>query len=185
VEKLKELNRERFERFRKQKEEIRRLWNIDQKTAELMYVVVKAKNPANILEIGTSNGYSSFIMSLAVDTERCLIETIEVDESRYSMAQENLQGIGHIKQYLSKAEDLIPKLTNSYDVVFLDANKPAYINYFHLIREKLKPGAIVIADNICSHPETTMPYRSFMLNNPEFFSTLIEIDAGILISVLL
>lgn len=183
MEKLIKLNQSRFDTFQNQKESIRRLWNIDQKSAELIYILIKAKNPQHILEIGTSNGFSSFVMSLAVDPHACLIETLEVDEKRFEMAKQNLNGIEHIKQYLGKAEDLIPLLKNTYDLVFIDANKPAYINYLHLIKDKLNPGALVIADNITSHPTTTLTYRDYMLNSEEFFTSLFDIDAGLLISV--
>ncbi|HOD55354.1 MAG TPA: class I SAM-dependent methyltransferase [Candidatus Cloacimonadota bacterium] len=183
MEKLKKQFKEPFERFEMQKQQIRRLWNIDPECAQLLHFLVDIKAPKHILEIGTSNGYSAFMMSLACQDTNCLLETIEVDEKRYQMAEENLSGMTQIKQYLGKAEDVIPRLTNLYDFVFIDANKPAYIQYIQLIIPFLHDKAVIVADNVSSHPETTKAYQDFIMNDLRFKSMLLNHEAGLMISI--
>ena len=65
------------------------------------------------------------------------------------------------------------------DFLFIDAGKPGYIDYIDLLEDKLAPGAVVIADNICSHPDTTAPYRNYIINNPACFSQVIHLNAGL------
>ncbi|MCB5249802.1 MAG: class I SAM-dependent methyltransferase [Candidatus Cloacimonadales bacterium] len=182
MEKLRIKHLERFKLFEKQKSEIRRLWNVDTESAQLLFFLLKAKNANNVLEVGTSNGFSTFIMSLAVNNN-CMIETIEVDEKRYQMAIKNLCGLENIKQYFGKAEDIIPSLTNDYDFVFIDANKKAYIDYINLIMPKLNDNAIIVADNICSHCETTKLYQNFIKNDNRFTTMLLNHEAGFMISL--
>ena len=78
-----------LERFEKQKQSSESFWNIREQTAKFLYSFIKAKSPENILEIGTSNGYSTFWLSLAA--ENAFVDTIEADESRFELAKKNLK----------------------------------------------------------------------------------------------
>lgn len=133
MEKLKNENKEELIRFAEQKKSIRRLWNIDESTADLIMMLILIKKPKRILEIGTSNGYSCFMMSLASEQADTIIDTIEVEEKRYNMAKDNIGHITSIHQYFGKAESIIPNLNYRYDFVFIDANKSCYHEYLQLI----------------------------------------------------
>ncbi len=180
MEKIRKEYEHQFHSFIQQKNEIHRLWNLDPISLELIYMFVRAKKPKRILEIGTSNGYSAFMMSIV--NENLIIDTIEVDDKRYNLAQTNLSSRPNIRQFLGKAEDILPKLENSYDFVFIDANKPAYINYLKLIEPLLESEALIIADNVTSHPETTQNYQDYVQTNPFYTTMLLPVEAGLLIS---
>lgn len=181
MEKIKSKNSNRFKRFEEQKAQNRRLWNLDPISQNLLYMLTRLKKPGRVLEIGTSNGFSSFMMSLA--DPYIQIETIEVDLSRYEMAKENLSDLPNIIIHHCKAEELISTLKPGFDMVFIDANKPAYIDYLTLIIPLLNHEALIIADNITSHPETTIRYRDFVLHDDRFTTMLLPLEAGLLISI--
>ena len=169
-----------FERFEKQKKSSESFWNIREQTAKFLYSFIKAKSPENILEIGTSNGYSTFWLSLAV--EKSIVDTIEADEYRFKLAKENLKSRKNIIQHFGLAEDIISKFNKKFDFVFIDAEKIKYQSYLKLLLDKLSDNAVIIADNIISHKESVTEYLDFLKQNPCFESFLLEIDSGLEIS---
>jgi len=173
-----------LERFDEQKKRNRRLWNISENIASILYSLVLASSPKRILEIGTSNGYSTFWLSLAAEKVDSFIDTIEVDESRFSMAIQNLKNRKNIRQYLGKAEEVIPTLNNMYDYFFIDAGKINYIDYLNILisTNKINENALIIADNITSHPETVKKYVDFLNSSEDFATVEIPIDSGLLIA---
>ncbi|OQX70882.1 MAG: hypothetical protein B6D62_03315 [Candidatus Cloacimonas sp. 4484_275] len=183
MEKLKKKYKIQLKRFAEQKEQIRRLWNIGEKTAMLLYFFAITKRAKNILEIGTSNGYSTFWLSLAAEVTESEIDTIEVDESRYLLACENLKERKNVNIHFGLAEKIIPSLDKKFDLVFIDAGKIDYINYIKLLLDKLENNALIIADNVISHRETVHEYLSFVRNSPDFFTFTLPVESGLEISV--
>ncbi|MBN2461193.1 MAG: class I SAM-dependent methyltransferase [Candidatus Cloacimonetes bacterium] len=170
---------EEFQVFRQQKISCRRLWNVDEATGFYLYQIVLSSHPGRILEIGTSNGYSTFWLSLASEEVDALIDTVEVDAARQASALANLKGRKNIIFYLGLAERIIPSLQFSYDLVFLDANKADYISYLKLLLPLLNNNALIIADNVISHRESVHEYLDFIVNNPSFVSETLNIGDGL------
>ncbi|MDP8210489.1 MAG: class I SAM-dependent methyltransferase [Candidatus Stygibacter australis] len=182
MEKIIKQYQEVLSRFKEQKSNIHRLWNIDEESAHLLFMLVLIHQAKYILEIGTSNGYSTFWLAAAARKIGGAVHTIEVDVNRYNLAKENLKGFTNIDQYLAKAEDILKNFKPGIDFLFIDAGKPSYIEYIKLLEDKLAPQAVVIADNICSHPETTASYKKYIENNPAYHSMVHDIDAGLQIA---
>ncbi len=180
---INDIYKDRLSIFKQQKKNINKLWNITEQTAQLLYMLIKTKQPKNILEIGTSNGYSTFWISLAAEKFDAIIDTIEVDKTRFKLAQKNLAGIRNIILHLGKAEQIIPKLNKKYDFVFIDANKADYINYVKSLINKLNNKAIIVADNVISHKESLQEYLDYINSDPAFESMILDIDSGLEISV--
>ena len=168
--------------FAEQKRSIHRLWNIDTETAEYLFKFVIKKAPKDILEVGTSNGYSTFWLATAGQFSDAHIETIEVDEARFLLSKANLQDIPNLTQHFGLAEEIIPQLKNSYDLVFLDAGKVGYIKYIKLLLPLLAENAVVIADNVISHQKTVQEYLDFLNSNHHFANSLIKLGSGLMIS---
>ena len=105
--------------------------------------------PFQVLEIGTFTGYSAICLSKGLRLEGC-IHTIEKNIEFKQMAMEAFknEGIENLISYYSgNAVDIIPKIDEEFDLIYLDADKENYLNYYHLLFDKLKAGGFILADN--------------------------------------
>ena len=110
----------------------------------------RLQKPSCILEIGTYTGYSAICMAQGL-AENGKLHTIDVDEERQDLVTEFVEkaGLGDkIVQYIGKAIELIPTMDMEFDLVFIDADKANYVNYYELVFPKLKKGGYIIADNV-------------------------------------
>ncbi len=172
-----------LEKFREQSNNIRRLWNIDEKLAELLYMFVRIKKPMNILELGTSNGFSTFYLSVSGELTESCVYSIEFDEKRHLMAKENLKNCNNIELIKGRIEDVIPELHMNFDMVFMDANKSCYIDYILSLENKLNKDALIIADNVSSHEETTGEYIDYIKKNPRYDEMILPYLSGFSIAI--
>ncbi len=106
--------------------------------------------PQHILEVGTYTGYSAICLAkgLADDGQ---LHTIELNDELESIAQKYFQKAGlseKITQHLGDAKTIIPQLNEPFDLVFLDGDKRDYVAYFDLVIDQVRPGGIILADNI-------------------------------------
>jgi predicted O-methyltransferase YrrM len=148
-----------------------------------LYFFIKTKKPKNILEIGTSNGFSTFWLSLAADKHKAVVHTIEVEKSRYELAKANLKSRKNVVQYLGMAEEIIPTLNIQFEFVFIDAGKINYLDYLLLILPKLTDSAIIIADNVISHQDSVKEYLDYVRYQSCFESMELNIGDGLEISI--
>jgi predicted O-methyltransferase YrrM len=169
--------------FAEQHKNNRRLWNVGTETIEALCGLIKIKEPKRILEIGTSNGYSAFWMSVAAAEFEGCIDTIECHKERYEMAEANLKDLANINLHFGKAEDIIPSLAAEYDFVFIDANKEGYEHYLELLEPLLLPKAVVIADNVKSHYQSVKNYLLNVKTNPKYASFTIAVGSGLELSI--
>ena len=117
--------------------------------------------PQYILEIGTYTGYSAICLAEGMQADGKLV-TIDVNEELEDMAVKyfNEAGYGHvIDQRIGNALDIIPTLTYPWDVVFVDADKTNYSNYFDLVIDQVKPGGYIIADNVLWSGKVVQPVK--------------------------
>lgn len=106
--------------------------------------------PKHILEIGTFTGYSALCWAegLQEDGE---IHTIDINEELEHIAREYAQKLNvedKIHYHIGNALDIIPTFSHSWDIVFLDADKSNYTNYYNMVIDKVRPGGYIIADNV-------------------------------------
>ena len=116
----------------------------------VLSMITKLVNPSTILEIGTYTGYSALCLAegLAKDGK---IHTIDKNEELVSLQDKYFDKAGiknQIQQYVGNALEIIPTIDATYDLVFIDADKSNYINYFNLIIDKINPGGIILSDNV-------------------------------------
>lgn len=119
-------------------------------TLEKIEEILQEEKPKRILEIGTAVGYSASMFAKSTD-EDCIIDTIEIDEERAKEAEENIKKIGvaeRINIMIGNAVDILPTLTNAYDIVFIDAAKGKYPIFLENAIRLIKDGGIILADNI-------------------------------------
>jgi len=160
--------------------ERRPMFNVPREAGEYLNLLVKINKPKKILEVGTSNGYST--IWLAHDNPQTKITTIEIKEDKVRMAKKNIRkaSLTNVEIIHGDAMQELPKLKESFDLIFLDAIKKDYLNYLKLL--KLNKGTIVIADNILTHPSQVQEYVNHVRKN--FKSELINIGNGMEVTIL-
>ncbi len=124
-------------------------------------MITQLLHPQNILEIGTYTGYSAICMAEGM-MENCKLDTIEVNEELESVILNNIEKAGFthkIRLHIGEALKIIPQIlkTVNFDLVFIDADKENYPAYFNLLKNKLKPGAVIMADNVLWSGKVTDP----------------------------
>jgi predicted O-methyltransferase YrrM len=116
----------------------------------VLSMISKLINPKNILEIGTYTGYSAICLAEGLKKNGEL-HTIDINEELFDFQRKyfDKSGFGkQIHQHLGDALDIIPKLKKTFDLVFIDADKENYTNYFHALINNMNRGGIILSDNV-------------------------------------
>ena len=116
-------------------------------------IISKLIKPFNVLEIGTYTGYSTLCIAKGLNSGG-MIHTIDKNEELLQIQNKYFKKSGlrnQIKQYTGDALAIIPKLKFDFDMVFLDADKENYVKYLELISPILKPGGVLLTDNVLWH----------------------------------
>ena len=116
----------------------------------LLSLISKIINPTNILEIGTYTGYSTLCLCEGLK-ENGEIHTIDINEELISIQNKYFNRSNYrnkIHQHLGNALEIIPKLDNKFDLIFLDADKNNYPSYLEIVVDKLKIGGVLLSDNV-------------------------------------
>ena len=118
-------------------------------TLEVIEKLLNDEKPKRILEIGTAVGYSASCFARVLDD--VIIDTIELSEERYNEALINLEKIGvkdRVNVFLGNAVDILPTLTENYDMVFIDANKGKYPVFLQEAIRMINNNGLIVADNV-------------------------------------
>lgn len=116
----------------------------------VLSLLSKIINPNIILEIGTYTGYSAICLAEGLKTGGKL-HTIDVNEELFDFQKKYFEASdfnNEIVQHLGDANQIIPELNLKFDLVFIDADKPNYPNYFKLIIDKMNKGGVILSDNV-------------------------------------
>lgn len=119
----------------------------------VLSMISKLVNPKSILELGTFTGYATLCLAEGLQKDG-VIHTVDINEELHDFQRKYFDKSDYgsrIIQHTGSALDIIPDLDTSFDLVFIDADKPNYSNYFHLIIDKLNSGGIVLSDNVLWH----------------------------------
>jgi predicted O-methyltransferase YrrM len=116
----------------------------------LLSLLSKIIRPKNILEVGTFTGFATLCLAEGLP-EAGIIHTIDKNDEFVAIQNKYFQKSGFrekIKQYLGNAREIIPQMTQKFDLVFIDADKRYYPEYFEMILPKMNKGGIILADNV-------------------------------------
>ena len=168
-------------------------------TLEKIKEILEKENPKRILEIGTAVGYSAscFVRYSSADV---IVDTIELDEERAKQAIENVKKIGvdkNINIMIGNAVEILPTLSNEYDIVFIDAAKSKYSIFLEEGIRLIKNGGLILADNVLykgyvmsdynKHKQRTAvrhlrEYIKEVTENPNLETEILEIGDGLAIT---
>ena len=116
----------------------------------VLSMISKLIQPKNILEIGTYTGYSALCLAEGLSSEGKIF-TLDKNEELETLQNKYFEKSGfrnQIEQFVGNAIEIIPTIDQKFDMVFIDADKSNYINYFHLIIDKMNSGGIILSDNV-------------------------------------
>ncbi len=116
---------------------------------QALTMISKMINPLRILELGTFTGYSAICLAKGLQ-ENGKLFTIELDDELREIAQKYFIKSGlddKIFQFIGFAKEIIPTLSETFDLVYMDADKREYVDYFNLVFDKVRPGGFILADN--------------------------------------
>ena len=122
--------------------------------------------PARILEIGTYTGYSAICLAQGL-REGSMLHTIDINEELADMCARYWQQAGvadKITLHIGRAADIIPTLNETFDLVFIDADKVGYSAYYDLVYDKVRPGGFIFADNVLYDGEVILPDEQMSRN---------------------
>jgi caffeoyl-CoA O-methyltransferase len=115
-----------------------------------MTMFTALQQPKRVLEIGTFTGYSAICFAKGM-SEDSLLYTLDINEELAPMCQRYFEKAGvadRIKMITGKALEIIPTVDETFDLIFIDADKHNYINYYDAVFDKVRPGGWIIADNV-------------------------------------
>ena len=183
---LEQLKRE-LERFGKQHDEAQpsrggKMLNITRDTGELLALLVQTRGAQAVLEIGTSNGYSTLWLAEAVKRLDGRVTTIELGESKRAMAALNFEHAGlepWIDQLAGEVGSLFPSLpTAGYQLIFLDSDRQHYQGWWPEIRRLLAPRGLLVVDNAISHENEMRDWMVQVRRDPDFLTSLVPVGKG-------
>ena len=164
----------------------------------ILSMISKIINPKNILEIGTYTGYSALCLAEGMQDSGAL-HTIDINEELIDFQRKYFDKSGYgkqIHQHLGNALEIIPMLGTTFDLVFIDADKENYSNYFNVIINKLNTGGIILSDNVLwsgkvldatfKKDDTATPalidYNALLKNDKRIETVVLPIRDGLTIS---
>jgi len=159
----------------------RRMLNITPDTGRLLWVLVVATGATRILEVGTSNAFSTIWLADAARVTSGRVVTMEVNQDKVAMAHRNLAMAGvadTVEIVEGSAADTLAGCPGPFDLVFLDADRPSYLKYLELVVPKLRPGGLLVADNVTSHANELTEYLARVKSHPELFTVTVPIGNG-------
>lgn len=159
-------------------------WNVPRSSAVLLHSLVVALGAKNVLEIGTSNGYSGLYLAHAAAGNGGKLYTVESHKERFGLAQKHFAEAGldsSIIQIQGHAPEVLEEIDPSilFDFVFIDATKMEYELYVPALLPRLSEGALLVADNVLSHWDDLKGFAEKIQS--EFPAYLLDMDSGLLI----
>jgi predicted O-methyltransferase YrrM len=163
----------------------------------VLSMISKLVSPQHILEIGTYTGYATLCLAEGLQ-ENGTLDTMDVNEELYNFQRKYFDlspWKDKITQHLGNALELIPSLNKKFDLVFIDADKENYINYFNMIVPMMNKGGIILSDNVLwsgkvlepvkPHDKSTkiiLEYNQILKEDPRVETVLLPIRDGLTVS---
>jgi predicted O-methyltransferase YrrM len=157
-------------------------------TGRFLFSLVAPQTDCEVLELGGSRGYSSIWLAAGVRHFGGRVLSVEHDPRKAEAWRRNVEEAG-LSDWAELVEgdafEVLPRIEDVFDVVFIDAEKDDYEKLFRLARERVEPGALFVADNVLSHADPLAYYSAARQNDPTLESVTVPLDRGLELSVVL
>lgn len=170
-----------------EQERSKKMLNLEPDTARFLYILLRSSRRTRILEIGTSNGYSTIWLAWAASATGGHVVSIDRDAHKQVLAEANL-----LRAELREVVDLVcgdatqvvADLPGPFDCVFFDADRYSAPAQLNLLLPKLAPGALLLADNALSHPGEIAAYLQALESLPDIDRVVLPIGKGLSLAYL-
>jgi len=166
-----------------EKDRQKKFLNLERPTAELIHVLLQALGRKHVLEIGTSNAYSTIWIAAALKhCDGAKFISIEISPNKLALARKNIARAGfehNVELMEGNATDVVAGLRGPFDCVFFDADRVSAPSQLRLLLPKLSDDVLLLADNALSHPDEISEYKAFVEQLPGFICTLTPVGKGL------
>jgi predicted O-methyltransferase YrrM len=166
-------------------ERARMMLNLEPASAQLLSILVRASGVTRAVEIGTSNAYSTIWLAWSLAPAGGRIISIDRNPDKHALARENLRRadfLDRVELRTGDAAEIVRQLTGPFDLVFLDADRRKFPEQIQILLPKLSAKALVVADNVLSHPEEIAEYLKLISSFEDFQHTIVPVGKGLSIA---
>jgi predicted O-methyltransferase YrrM len=182
---LQELEEQGLENDARATERSRMMLNLEPASAQLVSILVRASGVTRALEIGTSNAYSTIWLAWSLAPVGGRIVSVDRNPDKHVLAGENLRRAGFldvVELRTGDATEIVRELARPFDLVFLDADRRKFPEIMEVLLPKIAKRALVIADNVHSHPEEIAGYLKLISSLSDFQHTTVPVGKGLSIA---
>jgi len=184
---LKRLEAEGLKHDSTETEHSRKFLNLEPDTAEVVTMLLRIARVRNLLEIGTSNGYSTIWLASTIGPGGGRMTSIDRDARKHSIARENLASVDllrYVDLVLGDATEIAARLPGPFDCIFFDADRVSAPNQLDFLLPKLSLPALLLADNATSHPDQIAGYVARVEAIDGISHTIIPVGKGLSVAYL-
>jgi predicted O-methyltransferase YrrM len=165
-----------------EQEHSKKMLNLNPETAQFLHILLRSSRRTRLLEIGTSNGYSTIWLAWAVSTTGGRVISIDRDAHKQVLADEHLRRVGLrevVDLICGDATEIVARLPGPFDCIFFDADRFSAPAQLALLIPKLTPDVFLLADNVLSHPYEIVGYLKALEALPHFDLLILPIGKGL------
>lgn len=165
-----------------EQEHSEKMLNLEPDTAQFLRILIRSSQRKSLLEIGTSNGYSTTWQAWAASTIGGKIISIDRNPHKQELADANLRAVGLrdlVDLKCGDATEIVTSLPGPFDWIFFDADRYSASAQLTQLIPKLIPGALVLADNVLSHPNEIAGYLQAIAAQPQFDHVILPVGKGL------
>ena len=182
---LADREREGRENDARETERSRKMLNLRPETGQLISILARSSKSTRVLEVGTSNGYSTIWLAAAVAPAGGRVTSIDRNPDKHALARENLRRAGlldRVDLLVGYATEVVSHLSGPFDLVFFDADRTSAPEQLRLLLPKLASEALLLADNALSHPEEIAEYLAAVERLAHCEHTVVPVGKGLSIA---
>ena len=151
--------------------------NTTEGDAMMLRILVESAGAKRGVEVGSATGFGAINMGIAFERTGGHLYTLEIDPQSVKECRENLKKVGLEKTVTCIEGDalkILPSLEGKFDFVFIDAVKQDYLKYFKIIEPKLKPGAVIVGDNVIRSARAMKDFLDYIQESPNYDTVIIR-----------
>jgi predicted O-methyltransferase YrrM len=145
--------------------------------AMMLRILVESSRAERGIEVGSASGFGAINMGIAFEKTSGHLYTLEIDPKSAEVCRDNLEKVGlenTVTCIQGDALKTLPTLEGEFDFIFIDALKRDYLKYLKLVEAKLKPGSVIVADNVIQSARAMRDFLDYIQNSPDYDTVIIR-----------